>query len=29
LAKANRLAPIVSASDVAQAAHFLEPAPAA
>jgi hypothetical protein len=29
LARANRLAPIVSASDVAQAAHFLEPAPAA
>ena len=29
LAKANRLKPIVSASDVAQAAHFLEPAPAA
>jgi DNA-directed RNA polymerase specialized sigma24 family protein len=29
LAKVNRLAPIVSASDVAQAAHFLEPAPAA
>jgi hypothetical protein len=29
LDKANRLAPIVSASDVAQAAHFLEPAPAA
>ena len=29
LAKANRLAPIVSADDVAQAAHFLEPAPAA
>ena len=25
LAKANRLAPIVSTSDVAQAAHFLEP----
>jgi DNA-directed RNA polymerase specialized sigma24 family protein len=29
LAKANRVAPVVPARDVAQAAHFLEPAPAA